>query len=92
MLRIEDTDQERYVEGAVEIIYRTLQKTGLIHDEGPDKDGGCGPVCTERASEGPGIYMEYAKKLMEKGEAYYCFCDKERLDSLTPGGGRKGDQ
>ena len=81
MLRIEDTDQERYVEGAVEIIYRTLQKTGLIHDEGPDKDGGYGPyVQSERQKAG--IYMEYAKKLIEKGEAYYCFCDKERLDSL----------
>ncbi len=81
MLRIEDTDQERYVEGAVEIINRTLAKTGLIHDEGPDKDGGCGPyVQSERQKAG--IYMEYAKKLIEKGEAYYCFCDKERLDSL----------
>jgi len=81
MLRIEDTDQERYVEGAVEIIYRTLQKTGLIHDEGPDKDGGCGPyVQSERQKAG--IYLEYAKKLIEKGEAYYCFCDKERLESL----------
>ncbi|MDO4321750.1 MAG: glutamate--tRNA ligase [Lachnospiraceae bacterium] len=81
MLRIEDTDQERYVEGAVEIINRTLEKTGLIHDEGPDKDGGCGPyVQSERQKAG--IYMEYAKQLIEKGEAYYCFCDKERLESL----------
>ncbi len=81
MLRIEDTDQERYVEGAVDIIYRTLEKTGLIHDEGPDKDGGVGPyVQSER--QAAGIYMEYAKKLIEKGEAYYCFCDKERLESL----------
>lgn len=81
MLRIEDTDQERLVEGAVDIIYRTLEKTGLIHDEGPDKDGGCGPyVQSERQKAG--IYMEYAKKLIEKGEAYYCFCDKERLESL----------
>jgi glutamyl-tRNA synthetase len=81
ILRIEDTDQERYVEGAVDIIYRTLQKTGLIHDEGPDKDGGCGPyVQSERQAKG--IYLEYAKKLIEKGEAYYCFCDKERLESL----------
>ncbi len=81
LLRIEDTDQERYVEGAVEIIYRTLQETGLIHDEGPDKDGGCGPyVQSER--QAAGIYMEYAKKLVEKGEAYYCFCTQERLDSL----------
>ena len=81
ILRIEDTDQERLVEGAVDIIYRTLQKTGLIHDEGPDKDGGCGPyVQSERQASG--VYLEYAKKLIEKGEAYYCFCDKERLESL----------
>ena len=81
ILRIEDTDQERYVEGAVEIIYRTLEKTGLLHDEGPDKDGGVGPyVQSERQAQG--IYLEYAKKLIEKGEAYYCFCDKERLESL----------
>ena len=81
MLRIEDTDQERYVEGAVEIIYRTLEKTGLVHDEGPDKDGGVGPyVQSERQAKG--IYLEYAKKLIEKGEAYYCFCDKERLEGL----------
>lgn len=81
ILRIEDTDQERYVEGAVDIIYRTLQKTGLIHDEGPDLDKGCGPyVQSERQQKG--IYLEYAKMLIEKGEAYYCFCDKERLESL----------
>ncbi len=81
ILRIEDTDQERYVEGAVEIIYRTMQKTGLIHDEGPDKDKGFGPyVQSERVRSG--LYMEYAKKLVEKGEAYYCFCSKERLESL----------
>lgn len=81
ILRIEDTDQERQVEGAVDIIYRTLEKTGLIHDEGPDKDGGYGPyVQSERQKAG--IYMEYAKKLVEKGEAYYCFCTQERLDSL----------
>ncbi len=81
ILRIEDTDQERLVEGAVDIIYRTMQKTGLLHDEGPDKDGGCGPyVQSERQASG--IYLEYAKKLVEKGEAYYCFCDKERLESL----------
>ncbi len=81
ILRIEDTDQERYVEGAVDIIYRTLAETGLIHDEGPDKDGGYGPyVQSERQAKG--IYLEYAKKLIEKGEAYYCFCDKERLESL----------
>ena len=81
ILRIEDTDQERYVEGAVEIIYRTLEKTGLIHDEGPDKDGGVGPYVQSERQE-KGIYLEYAKQLIEKGEAYYCFCDKERLESL----------
>ena len=81
MLRIEDTDQERFVDGAIEIINRTLEKTGLVHDEGPDKDGGYGPyVQSERVKTG--IYMKYAKELVEKGEAYYCFCDKERLASL----------
>lgn len=81
LLRIEDTDQERFVEGAVEIIYQTLKDTGLVHDEGPDKDGGCGPyVQSERQASG--IYLEYAKKLVEKGEAYYCFCTQERLASL----------
>lgn len=81
LLRIEDTDQERFVEGATEIIYRTLEKTGLIHDEGPDKDGGVGPyVQSER--QAAGIYLEYAKKLVEKGEAYYCFCTPERLETL----------
>lgn len=81
ILRIEDTDQERYVEGAVDIIYRTLKSTGLIHDEGPDKDGGCGPyVQSERQAQG--IYLKYAKELIDKGEAYYCFCDKERLEGL----------
>jgi glutamyl-tRNA synthetase, bacterial family len=81
LLRIEDTDQERVMEGALEIIYRTLKNTGLIHDEGPDKDGGVGPyVQSERQAEG--IYLEYAKKLVDKGEAYYCFCNKERLEAL----------
>ncbi|MBQ9867682.1 MAG: glutamate--tRNA ligase [Lachnospiraceae bacterium] len=81
MLRIEDTDQERFVEGAIDIINRTLEKTGLYHDEGPDKDGGYGPyVQSERVKTG--IYMKYAKELVEKGEAYYCFCDKERLATL----------
>ena len=81
ILRIEDTDQERFVEGATEIIYRTLAETGLIHDEGPDKDKGFGPyVQSERMKTG--MYMKYAKELVEKGEAYYCFCTKERLESL----------
>lgn len=78
ILRIEDTDQVREVEGAVDIIYRTLQATGLLHDEGPDKDKGVGPyVQSERQAQG--LYLEYAKKLIERGEAYYCFCDEERL-------------
>ena len=81
VLRIEDTDQERYVEGAVDIIYRTLDATGLIHDEGPDKDGGVGPYVQSMRQE-QGIYLEYAKKLIEKGEAYYCFCTPERLESI----------
>lgn len=81
MLRIEDTDQERFVEGATEIIYRTMAKTGLLHDEGPDKDGGYGPyIQSERMKTG--IYLKYAKELIDKGEAYYCFCDKERLSTL----------
>lgn len=81
ILRIEDTDQERFVEEALDIIYRTLEKTGLKHDEGPDKDGGVGPyVQSERQAQG--IYLKYAKQLIEEGKAYYCFCDKERLESL----------
>ena len=81
ILRIEDTDQERYVDGALDIIYSTMQKAGLDYDEGPDKPGSCGPyVQSERVKAG--IYMDYAKQLIEKGQAYYCFCDKERLESL----------
>lgn len=81
ILRVEDTDQERFVEGALEIIYRTLEKTGLLHDEGPDKDKGFGPyVQSERNAAG--MYLQYAKQLVEQGDAYYCFCDKERLESL----------
>ena len=91
MLRIEDTDQERYVEGAVDIIYRTLANAGLVHDEGPDKDGGVGPYVQSERME-TGIYMEYAKQLVEKGEAYYCFCDKERLDTLKSGIGEDGKE
>ena len=69
ILRIED------------IIYRTLEKTGLIHDEGPDKDGGFGPyVQSER--QATGMYLKYAKQLIEQGDAYYCFCGKEELESM----------
>lgn len=81
MLRIEDTDQEREVEGAVDIIKRTLEETGLLPDEGPDNPGTVGPyVQSDRVKAG--IYMKYAKMLIDKGEAYYCFCDEERLNSL----------
>ena len=81
LLRIEDTDQERLVKGALEIIYRTLEKTGLVHDEGPDKDKGFGPyVQSERSVQG--LYIQYAKELVDKGAAYYCFCSEERLGDL----------
>ena len=81
MLRIEDTDQERFVEGAVDIIYRTLEHAGISFDEGPGRDGGVGPyVQSERVKAG--IYMQYAKELIDRGAAYYCFCTKERLESL----------
>ncbi len=79
ILRIEDTDQERYVDGAVDVIYRTMKDTGLIHDEGPDIGGDYGPYIQ---SERRGLYKEYAEKLVESGHAYYCFCDKERLEDL----------
>ena len=81
MLRIEDTDQEREVEGAVDIINRTLEKTGLIPDEGPDCPGEAGPyVQSDRVKAG--IYTKYAKLLIDRKKAYYCFCTKERLESL----------
>ncbi len=91
ILRIEDTDRERYVEGAVDIIYRTLEATGLKHDEGPDKDKGFGPyIQSERQASG--LYLEYAKKLIETGDAYYCFCDKERLATLKTSVGEDGKE
>ncbi len=79
ILRIEDTDQERYVEGAVDLIYKTMRETGLNYDEGPDIGGEYGPYIQ---SERRGIYKEYAVKLVDKGEAYYCFCSQDRLDNL----------
>ncbi len=81
ILRIEDTDQERFMEEALEIIYRTLKKTGLVHDEGPDKDGGYGPYVQSERNEN-GLYQKYARQLVEQGDAYYCFCTPERLESL----------
>lgn len=90
ILRIEDTDQGRYVEGAVELIYRTLKETGLYYDEGPDVGGDYGPyVQSQRTNE----YMKYALQLVESGDAYYCFCDEERLNSLpSVNGARRYDK
>lgn len=79
ILRIEDTDQERLVEGSVDVIYNTLKLTGIKHDEGPDIGGEYGPYIQ---SERKGSYMKYAEQLVETGKAYYCFCGKERLDAL----------
>lgn len=79
VLRIEDTDQERYVEGATDVIYNTLKTAGLIHDEGPDLGGDYGPYVQ---SERVGTYLPFAKRLVEEGKAYYCFCTKERLEAL----------
>ncbi len=80
ILRLEDTDQSRLVEGATEAIYNTLKITGLKHDEGPDVGGAYGPYIQSERKAG---YLDYAKQLVEKGEAYYCFCTKERLETLT---------
>ena len=79
VLRIEDTDRERFVEGATEMVFSTLEKAGIIYDEGPNKDGGYGPYIQ---SERKDLYKKYAEELVKMGKAYYCFCDKERLDSL----------
>ena len=79
ILRIEDTDQERLVPGAVDVIYKTLKATGLVWDEGPDIGGHFGPYVQ---SERMDIYAKYAKQLVESGHAYYCFCDKARLEEM----------
>lgn len=87
ILRIEDTDQERYVEGAVDVIYDTLKTAGISHDEGPDVGGAYGPYVQ---SERKGMYLPYAEQLIREGKAYRCFCTKERLEKLqqeTAGGG-----
>lgn len=79
ILRIEDTDRGRLVDGSVDVIYRTLRAAGLFHDEGPDVGGPFGPyVQSERTS----LYLPFAEQLVREGHAYYCFCSKERLDSL----------
>ncbi len=77
MLRIEDTDQARFVEGAEEMVYKTLRTAGLTWDEGPDIGGDYGPYVQ---SERKDMYLPYAKQLVESGHAYYCFCTKEELD------------
>ncbi len=79
ILRIEDTDQERFIENATEVIYKTLKLAGLSHDEGPDIGGDYGPYIQSQRKNN---YMEYAKQLIESGNAYYCFCTKERLGAL----------
>ena len=79
VLRIEDTDRERYVEGAVEVIYRTLETVGLKHDEGPDVGGNYGPYVQSERKE---LYRKYAEQLLREGKAYRCFCTKERLETL----------
>ena len=86
ILRIEDTDLERYVPGAVEAIYKALELTGIKPDEGPNEGGKYGPYIQTQRKD---IYLKYAKELIDKGAAYYCFCDKERLDSLVNENGFK---
>ena len=87
ILRIEDTDRNRLVDDACEIIYRTMKDTGLTYDEGPDVGGDYGPYIQ---SERKGIYKKYAEELVEKGAAYYCFCTKERLDAMHEEAKRNG--
>ena len=88
ILRIEDTDQERYVDGAVDVIYKTMRECGLSHDEGPDVGGPVGPyVQTERR----GFYMDYAERLIARGHAYRCFCDKAEAEDSEEGGIHKYD-
>ena len=90
ILRIEDTDKERFVEGALEVIYSSLNESGLKYDEGPDVGGNYGPYVQSERKE---IYAKYAKELIDLGGAYYCFCSKERLESLTDeNGNRKYDK
>ena len=89
ILRIEDTDRERLVDQASEIIYRTLKDTGLVYDEGPDVGGPYGPYIQ---SERKDIYREYAQELVRRGAAYYCFCTKERLGGLRTQCEANGEQ
>ena len=89
ILRIEDTDLERYVPGAVEVIYETLEKAGIKINEGPREGGNYGPYVQSQRKD---IYLRYAKELIDKGVAYYCFCDKERLAKLKEQGITKYDK
>lgn len=88
ILRIEDTDQERYVEGATDIIFETLKQTGITYDEGPGVGGDYGPYIQ---SQRQGMYKKYAEELIAKGKAYYCFCTKERLESIKGDVQQQGD-
>ena len=88
VLRIEDTDQEREVEGAVEAIYRSLKQAGLSHDEGPDIGGEYGPYVQSQRKD---TYLPYARQLVENGGAYYCFCTKERLEEARAEAEAKGE-
>ena len=89
ILRLEDTDRERLVDDAAKIIYDSMKEAGLVYDEGPDVGGPCGPYVQ---SERRAIYAEYAEKLLESGDAYYCFCTKERLEEMHAAGATKYDK
>ncbi len=88
ILRIEDTDQEREVPGAVDVIYNSMRIAGLSHDEGPDVGGPCGPYVQSQRKD---TYMPYAKQLIESGHAYYCFCTKERLEEARKAAEAQGE-
>ncbi len=88
ILRIEDTDQEREVAGAIQVIYNSLKTAGLIHDEGPDVGGPVGPYIQSQRKD---TYLPYAKQLVESGHAYYCFCTKERLEEARAEAEKKGE-
>ncbi len=89
ILRLEDTDRERLVGDAAEIIYDSMKEAGLVYDEGPDVGGAYGPYIQSERRE---IYLEYAARLIESGDAYYCFCTKERLDEMHKSGATKYDK
>ena len=88
ILRIEDTDQDREVPGAVDVIYKSMEVAGLTHDEGPDVGGPCGPYVQSQRRD---TYLPYARQLIESGHAYYCFCTKERLDEAREAAEKRGE-